>query len=109
MARSLVDLKDLTYFIAAYESRGFSRAAARLDTVQSNVSARIAVLERRLGVPLFGRGYRTLVPTRHGKKLYRAAINLVSKLRALERTAASWAKRGKTAYSYSRSRHTRKL
>ena len=42
---------------------GFRRAAERLDTVQPNVSARIAALESALGVTLFERGAGDVRPT----------------------------------------------
>lgn len=95
MSRSPIELKDLTYFVAVYESRNASRAASLLDTVQSNVSMRIAALERQLGVSLFERHYRGLVPTASGKKLYESALPLIGGLRKLERTAMRWGKRRK--------------
>jgi len=36
-----MDIKDLRYFVAVYEEGGFARAGVLLETVQSNVSARI--------------------------------------------------------------------
>lgn len=90
MARPLIDLKDLVYLVAVYESRGFSRAAARLGTVQSNVSTRVAKLEGRLRVKLFKRGWRALAPTAYGKRLYESAVSLIGRLHALELAAARW-------------------
>lgn len=93
MARSLIEVKDLRYFVALYDAASFSRASISLGTVQSNVSARIAALERQLGVALFERRYRRLVPTASGKKLHRSALALVDSLRALERDAMQWRRR----------------
>ena len=45
-----MDLRDLQYFVAVYEAQGFSRASRFLNTVQSNVSARIRLLERSLAM-----------------------------------------------------------
>src|SRR3954469_24922109 len=64
-----MDVDDLRFFIAVYESEGFSRASERLGTVQSNVSARIRSLEGSLGVPLFERRYRRVAPTARGHQL----------------------------------------
>jgi DNA-binding transcriptional LysR family regulator len=90
MARPLIDLKDLKCFIAVYRSGGFSSAAQTLGTVQSNVSNRIAMLERRLGTPLFERGYRRLTPTAAGMELYAAARRLIAAFAELERKANKW-------------------
>src|SRR5436305_641748 len=65
-----MDVKDLKYFVAVYEAKGFLRAASALGTVQSNVSTRIRSLEKFVGVPLFERRYRGIVPTEKGEKLY---------------------------------------
>jgi general secretion pathway protein G len=80
-----MDVEDLRFFIAVYESEGFSRASQRLGTVQSNVSARIRNLEGSLGVPLFERRYRRVAPTARGDQLYRHARKVVSALDDAER------------------------
>jgi len=80
-----MDVDDLRFFIAVYESEGFSRASRRLGTVQSNVSARIRSLEGGLGVPLFERRYRRVVPTARGDQLYRHARKVISALGDAER------------------------
>lgn len=79
-----MDVKDLRFFIAVYETKGFSQACAVLGTVQSNVSARIRNLERFIGEPLFERRYRSIIPTAKGEKLYEHAKSLVA---TLEHTA----------------------
>src|SRR5882724_11126556 len=80
-----MDVEDLRFFIAVYESEGFSRASEKLGTVQSNVSARIRNLEGSLGVPLFERRYRRVAPTARGDQLYRHARKVVSALDDAER------------------------
>lgn len=75
-----MDVEDLRFFVAVYESEGFSRASRRLGTVQSNVSARIRNLEGALGVPLFERRYRRVAPTARGDQLYRHARKVISAL-----------------------------
>lgn len=51
-----MDLKSLRIFLAVAETGGFSRAAAHLHTVQSNVTAHVKKLEQELGVGLIDRG-----------------------------------------------------
>jgi DNA-binding transcriptional LysR family regulator len=80
-----MDVKDLRYFVAVYEAKGFSRAAHYLGTVQSNVSARVRSLEQFLEVPLFERRYRSVVPTEKGEKLYGYAKQLIASLDHTER------------------------
>jgi DNA-binding transcriptional LysR family regulator len=80
-----MDFKDLRYFVAVYDAKGFSRAAESLDTVQSNVSARIRNLEEFLGVVLFERRYRAIVPTDKGRKLYAHAQHVLATLEFTER------------------------
>ena len=80
-----MDVKDLRYFVAVYEAEGFSRASRSLGTVQSNVSARIRNLEGALGIPLFERRYRRVVPTVDADKLYRRATKVLGELDKVER------------------------
>ena len=80
-----MDMKDLRLFVAVYEAKGFSHACRALGTVQSNVSARIQNLERFLGVSLFERRYRGIVPTEKGKELYGHAKQLLATLDLTER------------------------
>ena len=87
-----MDIKDLRYFVAVYEERGFARAGVLLDTVQSNVSARIRRLELFLDVQLFERRRRGVVVTEKGEKLYRHAKRVIA---LVEETPA--AVRGKEA------------
>ena len=72
-----MDVRELRYFIAAYEEKGFARASSRLGTVQSNVSSCIRNLEKSLGVELFERRYRSLQPTEGGERLYRYARHVI--------------------------------
>jgi DNA-binding transcriptional LysR family regulator len=80
-----MDVKDLRYFVAVYEARGFSRASEFLGTVQSNVSSRIRCLEDSLGVALFVRRYRGVIPTQKGEQLYSHAKQVIAALDDTER------------------------
>src|SRR5437867_3561560 len=75
-----MDIKDLRFFVAVYEAKGFSRACQTLGTVQSNVSTRIRGLEVFLGVALFERRYRAVIPTENGEKLYEHAKQVIATL-----------------------------
>jgi LysR family transcriptional regulator, cell division regulator len=64
-----MDAADLRIFEAVARLAGMNRAAAELHTVQSNVTARIRVLEEELGTPLFERHSRGVSLTAAGKRL----------------------------------------
>ncbi len=80
-----MDLKDLRYFIAAYESRRYSSASSALGTSPSNLSARMLKLERSLGELLFERKWRRMVPTEKGEELYVCAKQVIGALDDAER------------------------
>uniref|UniRef100_UPI0005B28F22 LysR family transcriptional regulator n=1 Tax=Methylobacterium sp. B34 TaxID=95563 RepID=UPI0005B28F22 len=67
---------DLMFFAAVAETGGIGRAAARLNTVQSNVTGRIRTLEQALRVPLFHRGSRGVTLTRAGERLLPYALQV---------------------------------
>ena len=74
-----MDAGDLKIFEAVARLGRMNRAAAELNTVQSNVTARIRVLEEELGTPLFERHSRGVTLTAAGQRLlpYAARIRQV--------------------------------
>ncbi len=56
-----MDLSDLNIFRAVVQAGGITRAAEKLNRVQSNITTRVQQLEEDLGVELF---------IRNGKKLH---------------------------------------
>ena len=62
-------VQDLRYFLVLAEELSFTRAAARVFLSQQAFSARIKLLERQLGVPLFVRTSRHVALTAEGSKL----------------------------------------
>src|SRR6267154_5819933 len=64
-----MDAGDLRVFAAVVRLGSMNRAAAELNTVQSNVTARIRLLEETLGTPLFHRHSRGVKPTVAGQRL----------------------------------------
>ena len=59
-------LSDLRTFAAVAQCGGITRAAGKLNTVQSNVTNRIRALEDEIAVPLFERHARGMVLTDAG-------------------------------------------
>jgi DNA-binding transcriptional LysR family regulator len=64
-----MDAGDLAVFSAVAKMGGITKAAQALNTVQSNVTQRIRLLEDELGVPLFHRHSRGVTLTSAGEKL----------------------------------------
>jgi len=73
-----MDLAALTIFRAVVRENGVTRAAAKLNRVQSNVTMRIKQLEEQLGTPLFVREGRRLVLTPAGRTLLPYAERLLA-------------------------------
>lgn len=66
-----VDLRWLEVFCAVYSELSFSRAGAKLHISQPTVSGHVRSLEESLGLQLFDRLPRRIVPTAAGRILYR--------------------------------------
>lgn len=64
-----MDVSDLRVFEAVARLGGINRAAAELNTVQSNVTNRIRLLEEKLGTRLFERLSRGVALTAAGRRL----------------------------------------
>jgi LysR family transcriptional regulator, cell division regulator len=64
-----MDAADLKFFAAVAKAGGMNRAAGELNTVQSNVTARVRTLEEELGVALFHRGRTGVTLTAAGQRL----------------------------------------
>lgn len=64
---SVMELRQLEYFVAVAEEQNFTRAAERVRISQSGVSAQIRRLERELGAELFDRSARTAALTVAGE------------------------------------------
>src|SRR6201996_979807 len=64
-----MDADDLRIVDAVARAGSMNRAAAGLNMVQSNVTSRIRLLEEELGVQLFVRHSRGVVPSEAGMRL----------------------------------------
>ncbi|TNC04973.1 LysR family transcriptional regulator [Methylobacterium terricola] len=80
---------DLMFFAAVAEAGGIGRAAAALNTVQSNVTGRIRSLEQALHTPLFYRGTRGVTLTRAGERLLPYATQVARLLADAEQAVLS--------------------
>ena len=69
-----MDVADLRVFEAVARLGGMNRAAAELNTVQSNITARIKALEDDIGCPLFERRPRGVALTAAGRRLMPYAV-----------------------------------
>jgi DNA-binding transcriptional LysR family regulator len=78
MKFAFMDLAALRIFRAVAEDGSVTQAAVRLNTVQSNVTARIRQLEEELATPLFDRISRRLVITPAGRLLADYAERLLA-------------------------------
>ena len=75
-----MNLKRLETFYWVTRLGSFSAAAARLNTTQPAVSARIRQLERSLGVTLFEGNTRNMRLTFHGRELVHQAGEIVVRM-----------------------------
>lgn len=83
-----MDAGDLAVFAAVARTGGITRAAKRLNTVQSNVTQRIRLLEAELGVPLFHRQSRGVTLTSAGEQLLPYAERIGRLIDEAKRAAA---------------------
>jgi LysR family transcriptional regulator, cell division regulator len=83
-----MDVSDLRMFESVARLGSMKRAAEQLNTVQSNVTARIRALEEDLGVPLFHRHARGVTATQAGRRMLPFAARM-AKLLADARAAAT--------------------
>jgi DNA-binding transcriptional LysR family regulator len=83
-----MDAGDLRIFEAVARLGGMNRAAAELNTVQSNVTARIRLLEEELGSPLFHRHARGVAITPAGQRLLPYAVQVAHLLVDARRAVA---------------------
>jgi DNA-binding transcriptional LysR family regulator len=75
-----MDLDAITVFVKVVETGGFSAAARALNMPKTTVSAKIAALEKRLGVNLIQRTTRKLRVTEAGEKYFHHCANAVREI-----------------------------
>jgi LysR family transcriptional regulator, nitrogen assimilation regulatory protein len=85
-------LKDIILFVAVYEARSFTAAAARENATQSGVSQHVRKLEESLGVRLFTRDKGVVAPTPAGDTFYQHCIEVLRAHETARRAVTSYAK-----------------
>ncbi len=78
-----LSLRDLEYVVAVDEQRHFGKAAERCAVSQPSLSAQIRKLEDLLGVTLFERTSRRVLPTQPGAVVIRQARVVLEEARRL--------------------------
>src|SRR5262245_49691657 len=82
-----METSDLKIFASVARLGAMNRAAAALNTVQSNVTARVRALEHKIGCPLFERQPRGVVLTPAGQRLLPYAEQILTLLDAAAKAA----------------------
>jgi len=86
-----IALRQVRAVIAACEEGSFTRAAERENATQSGISQHVAAVERALGVKLFERSARGIVPTPAGLRYYKNCIEALGRLEHASEEARSLA------------------
>jgi LysR family transcriptional regulator, nitrogen assimilation regulatory protein len=86
-----IALRQVRAVIAACEEGSFTRAAERENATQSGISQHVAAVERTLGVKLFERSARGIVPTPAGLRYYKNCIEAVGRLEHANEEARGFA------------------
>jgi len=84
-------LRDIRLFIAAFEERSFTAAAARENATQSGVSQHIRKLEETFGVKLFSREKGRVVPTPAADSYYRRCLDVLRAHEEADRSIQAYA------------------
>jgi DNA-binding transcriptional LysR family regulator len=84
-----MNLDDITVFVKVVESGSFSAAARRLGSPKATVSAKVARLEKRLGLILIQRTTRKLRVTEAGEHYFRQCAQAIREVEMAEATLQS--------------------
>ncbi len=84
----MIELRQLSYFVAACHQTSLSKTAEVLDIALSTLSVALENLERDVGAQLFRRVTQGLTPTVAGRWLYRAAVPVLQAEAYTRRTAS---------------------
>ncbi len=81
-------LQQLEYLLAVDQHRHFAEAARQCHVTQPTLSTMIQKLEEELGVKVFDRSRKPVIPTEDGKKLIQQAREVVAEAHRLVELAA---------------------
>jgi DNA-binding transcriptional LysR family regulator len=85
----MISLDDIAVFVRVVESGSFSGAARRLGMPKATVSAKVARLEKRLGLTLIQRTTRKLRMTEAGEQYFRHCAGAIREVEVAEATLQS--------------------
>lgn len=94
-----MNLRNLRYFCAAFETRSTVAASRQCHVTQPVISTAIAQLEEELGTRLFTRQQRGLLPTPAGQRLFRLGGKLLADAQAIVETFQDAGSRPRLALS----------
>lgn len=89
MGLSAVSLRDLALVQAVHRRGGFTAAARAMHISPSGLSHQIQKVEQALGVALFERGGRSILPTAAGQRLLAQIDRVLAAAEELEHVAAN--------------------
>lgn len=82
-----MNLREIEYIVAVADLRNFSQAAQQCAVSQPTLSAQIKKLEEDLGVALFERTNRRVMPTDIGEEIISSARRILIEAEAIRETA----------------------
>ena len=85
--RGSMTLRELQYIVAVADAGNFSRAAEAVHVSQPTLSAQVRKLEDTLGVVIFERAPRRVLPTEAGEVLIASARRILAEAEQLRDTA----------------------
>jgi DNA-binding transcriptional LysR family regulator len=80
----MISLDDIAVFVGVVENGSFSAAARRLSIPKATVSAKVARLEKRLGLSLIQRTTRKLRMTEAGEQYFRHCVEAIREVEVAE-------------------------
>lgn len=80
-----MNFNDMSIFVTIYETRSINKSSKILQYAQSNLSARLKVLETELDTKLFYRKYNGLVSTESGDLFYQFCKETSNNLEKLKK------------------------
>ncbi|WP_228728216.1 LysR family transcriptional regulator [Brevibacillus composti] len=85
----MMTLAQLQVFVAVAEAKNVTKAADTLGFTQSAVSQMIQSLEKELGIPLFHRSRKGVIPTNIGERMLRQAREILRITACMKQEAAA--------------------
>jgi DNA-binding transcriptional LysR family regulator len=86
-----LNFRQIRAFVAVYEEGSFNRAARRENATQSGLSMQVGNLEAAIGLSVFERTPKGVVPTQAGERLYRRATAMLRAMSQAESELAGLA------------------